>query len=363
MESEGTLQDIQQEVLHETLSGVRTNDDLSNADNCCVICLSEITEPCVAVPCSHRNFDFICLATWLQGNSCCPLCKTTLTELHYDLGDTREASKEYKIYKVSGGTLPSNDLQQGITDSARSGQQRQRSVVRGRSRREHSIASRPSESFALSDAENRAQQSLQFRRNVYRHQLYSLHVGSNLSTQYTEWNRDDIAEGSEMLARARAWIRRELLVFGHLYHRNDGNALSENGTRRARYKNAAFVLEYVVAVLKTVDLQASNGHAGTLLADFLGKDNALLFLHELRNFLRSPYSVQEYDRHVQYPEPRQRLGSQGEASRAFGEPQVQVQDERFDAGQNRISDTQDQRFQFTNTRQAARKHRQRGAGR
>ncbi|PSR84376.1 hypothetical protein BD289DRAFT_368703 [Coniella lustricola] len=316
MAGEETLQDVQQEVLHEIFNGVRTNNDSDNAGNCCVICLSEITEPCVAVPCSHRNFDFICLATWLQSSSCCPLCKTELTELHYDLGDAHEEGKVYKVNKLSGSTLFPHHLH-AIPGSAGSSQQRQQDAGRER-RRDQSSAS--------------PQQSLRIRRHIYRHQLYSLHVGSNPSTQYKEWTRDDMIEGSEMLGRARAWIRRELLVFGHLHHGEDdvdgGNSFLELVPRRARHKNAAFVLEYVVAVLKTVDLQASNGHAGTLLADFLGKDNALLFLHELRNFLRSPYSVDGWDRHVQYSEPRQRFGSRVEATGLSGESQAQMQDLR-----------------------------------
>ncbi|KAF3763032.1 hypothetical protein M406DRAFT_242599, partial [Cryphonectria parasitica EP155] len=220
---------------------------------CCVICLSEITEPCVAVPCSHRNFDFICLATWLQADTRCPLCKADLVEVRLDPAQGEENRKKYK-------------------------------------------SAHPSE------METRAQNALRFRRKVYSQRLYSLHVGSSLSTRFREWTRDDIVEGSEMLGRARAWIRRELQVFRHVLSGGEGEDIdtAEDGRKRRRQKNAAFVLEYVVAVLKTVDLQASNGHAGALLADFIGRENAVLFLHELHNFLRSPYSVEEWDMHAQY---------------------------------------------------------------
>lgn len=41
----------------------------------CVICLERISERAVAVPCNHLNFDFLCLVSWLQEQSLCPLCK------------------------------------------------------------------------------------------------------------------------------------------------------------------------------------------------------------------------------------------------------------------------------------------------
>jgi hypothetical protein len=38
------------------------------------------------------------------------------------------------------------------------------------------------------------------------------------------------------------------------------------------------------------------------LRDFIGRENAHLFIHELQAWLRSPYtSLEDWDRHVQYP--------------------------------------------------------------
>ena len=38
-----------------------------------------------------------------------------------------------------------------------------------------------------------------------------------------------------------------------------------------------------------------------MLQDFLGRDNSKLFLHELKAWLRSPYTkLEDWDRHVQY---------------------------------------------------------------
>jgi hypothetical protein len=49
-----------------------STDDGADA---CVICLSDIAERATTVPCKHDNFDFLCLASWLQNRSTCPLCE------------------------------------------------------------------------------------------------------------------------------------------------------------------------------------------------------------------------------------------------------------------------------------------------
>jgi hypothetical protein len=59
-----------------------------------------------------------------------------------------------------------------------------------------------------------------------------------------------------------------------------------------------------VAILKTVDIQGSGGQAEEMLQEFLGRENTRLFLHEMRAWLRSPFTnLEDWDRNVQYNEP------------------------------------------------------------
>ncbi|KAI4245746.1 MAG: hypothetical protein L6R40_002274 [Gallowayella cf. fulva] len=105
-------------------------------------------------------------------------------------------------------------------------------------------------------------------------------------------------QDEELIRRARKWIRRELQVFAFLGI--DGQ--EEEGIAR-RTNNAEFLLEYIIAILKTVDIKGSGGQAEDMLQEFLGRENTQLFLHELRAWLRSPYtSLEDWDRHVQYAE-------------------------------------------------------------
>lgn len=150
------------------------------------------------------------------------------------------------------------------------------------------------------------------RRQIYRHQMYSLRVGSNRLSQYRELTPELFNRDEQLVSRARKWIRRELRVFSFLNPDSEEGEREHEGSGRVaragqqrlesrRGNNAEFLLEYVVAILRTVDVKGSSGQAEELLRDFLGRDNARLFLHELQSWLRSPYmSLEDWDRNVQY---------------------------------------------------------------
>ncbi|KAJ6031082.1 hypothetical protein N7540_001814 [Penicillium herquei] len=280
---------LQQEILQKTLQEVAGEETDSDP---CVICLESITEPSKAKPCNHTNFDFLCLISWLEQQPNCPLCKTQLTAVQYDL----KAPQGPKTYNV-----PPKDEDRPGPPSRGPPLSRGHGARRGRARYPRPcVREQPS-----------ANDPLAVRRNVYRHQLYSLHVGSNRLSQYSEVTAEDFSRDEALVSRARKWIRRELQVFSFLNpeteadEARDRDRVPRPGNQRLeerRANNAEFLLEYVIAILRTVDIRGSAGQAEELLRDFIGRDNARLFLHELLAWLRSPYvSLQDWDRHVQYP--------------------------------------------------------------
>ena len=124
-----------------------------------------------------------------------------------------------------------------------------------------------------------------------------MHVGSNPYSGYRDITPRMIAGDVELQSKARTWIRRELRIFTFL-HTDPAGSTSDVATTSS---NAEFLLSYVVSILKTVDLRASNGHAENLLAEILGRETARLFLHELYAWLRSPYvRLKDWDETVQY---------------------------------------------------------------
>jgi hypothetical protein len=50
----------------------------------CVICLEVVSHKSVAKPCCHQSFDFICLVSWLQERSTCPLCTRPIKSLRFN---------------------------------------------------------------------------------------------------------------------------------------------------------------------------------------------------------------------------------------------------------------------------------------
>ncbi|KAJ5769243.1 hypothetical protein N7520_003802 [Penicillium odoratum] len=282
--------DVQQEILQKTLQEVGNEE---NEGDPCVICLESITEPSIAKPCNHTNFDFLCLVSWLEQQPNCPLCKTQLTEVQYDL----KAPQGPKTYNVPHDRIAKPARSFGPAHGAL-----------------RSARPRPRHQRTHQNQQISSQDPLAVRRTIYRNQLYSLRVGSNRLSQYSEVTPEHFNRDESLVSRARKWIRRELQVFTFLNPEADENEPSRSrvprpGTQRLeerRANNAEFLLEYVIAILRTVDIKGSAGQAEELLRDFIGRDHARLFLHELLAWLRSPYvSLEDWDRHVQYPSSRQ----------------------------------------------------------
>ena len=120
--------------------------------------------------------------------------------------------------------------------------------------------------------------------------MFSLHVGANRVSQYKDFTAHEFATSARLQSAARMFLRRELRVFTFL-----------DTVPAPRGGNREFLLEYIVAVLKSNELKGANGHAENLVADYLGRENARLLLHELEAWLRSPYTtLHDWDRHVQY---------------------------------------------------------------
>ncbi|KFA51097.1 hypothetical protein S40293_04740 [Stachybotrys chartarum IBT 40293] len=287
MEDDTRADELQRQVLQSTLEEVARRDE--QAADCCVICLEAISESCEARPCGHRNFDYLCIASWLYETPRCPLCKAPVLKLVHGPADNIQTTLFNQESKQSNSTNRASDT----------------GVPRGR--RHGFAARRPRPRHTFREA-TRPQNIASQRRDIYRRNLYSKHVGSNRMSRYRELSPHMFCADSELVSRARMWIRRELQVFSFLNLDDSdteaaGPRTSDSNTpiQRRRANNAEFLLEYIVAILKSVDIVGSGGQAEEMLSDFLGRDNTKLFLHELRAWLRSPYTkLEDWDRAVQY---------------------------------------------------------------
>ncbi|KAI9745946.1 MAG: hypothetical protein M1818_000627 [Claussenomyces sp. TS43310] len=282
-------------VLQTTLNEISLHKQATDDGgiDCCVICLDAISERAKAIPCGHATFDFLCLISWLEERAKCPLCNAAVTSVEYDL-----SLPTPKVYTVASRPSPSKVAPSSNNNNNNNNNDRH-PATRGRP---YQRARRPPPPPPPSP--QTADEALLWRRHVYRNKLYSLHVGSNRLSRFRDLTPQLFSTDVELVSRARRWVRRELQVFEFLTsHMSDIHPAGTSNTRHdRRANNAEFLLEYIVAILKTVDTQGAGGQAEDMLQEFLGRDNTILFLHELRAWLRSPYTnLADWDRAVQYP--------------------------------------------------------------
>ena len=246
----------------------------------------------MASPCRHSSFDFVCLVSWLQERSACPLCKAEVQTVEYTRGYKGNDFHTYTVAQAPPREPQSESLTTSNALRTQHFHSRPRQYQNRRPPRVESRLRVPSSDSALLR-----------RRQIYRQQLYSLHVGSNRLSRYRELTPQLFCHDEDLVRRARMWIRRELQVFDVFNTHAKTEERDGGGKRRAN--NAEFLLEYIIGIMKTVNLKGSGGHAEELLKDFLGMDDAKLFLHELRAWLRSPYvALEDWDRNVQYAEEK-----------------------------------------------------------
>lgn len=291
-------------------SGKTATEGLEQNFDICVICLEPVTEKAQAQPCQHSQFDFICLSSWLQERSSCPLCNTEVSTIHYGFSEDG-GHKEYAVKSTSrsASATPSEDSSHPRTTTR---------------------YTRPRRPY-IPQFIMQPDSAVERRRRVYRDNLYSLHIGSNRISGYRGFIPASFAQSPDLQSRARKWIRRELRVFEYLYPALSTFSPSTTTTTAQpdrRATNAEFLLEYIIALLKTVDIQGPTGQAVEMLKEFLGREHATLFLHELGQWLRSPYEkVEEWDRNVQYGVSGKRRAGYGEGQRPGESGRWRVMDE------------------------------------
>ncbi|SCO88469.1 related to RING finger domain protein [Fusarium oxysporum] len=290
METDQNTDDLQRRVLQSTLDEIATRQE--DATDCCVICLESISEACEAIPCQHRNFDYLCLLSWLEQSPKCPLCKAVISQVRHGLDEP--IAKTYTVAE------PASEPRAPQIE-------RRRLALPPHFRRRHSQLRPYPRQPRYGTTSSSPSDEIAKRRDVYRHNIYSKHVGSNRLSRYRELTPAAFCSDSDLVSRARMWIRRELRVFSFLNPDADQTEprpevnSQRDAVDRRRANNAEFLLEYIIAILKSVDIMGSAGQAEEMISDFLGRDNTRLFLHELRAWLRSPYTkLVDWDRAVQY---------------------------------------------------------------
>ncbi|KAJ6783984.1 hypothetical protein PWT90_07647 [Aphanocladium album] len=356
-------EELQRRVLQATLDEVAAAHP---EEDCCVICLDAISDPCELVPCGHAHFDLPCATTWFAGHTACPLCKRHVGKILHGARGVKDrpvvdvvavAAAAAASINTTNTTNTTNTINTTNTTGAfatTGGFHVPASLDRHRwERRERDDdplrpgARRtrwPRWPPPMTDPARGQSADVEFRRQIYADNRFSMHVGSNRVSQYQELTPDMFRRDQHLVSRARMFVRRELQVFSFLSHADpefvapppqpaqpapgrispshwrppsvaDSTTAQPGMASQRRTYNAEFLLEYIVSILKSVDIMGSVGAALDMLADFLGREHARLFLHELRAWLRSPYTrLEDWDRAVQYPTAEQQQQQQQQQS-------------------------------------------------
>ncbi|KAI9894180.1 MAG: hypothetical protein M1814_004034 [Vezdaea aestivalis] len=241
----------------------------------CSICLEPIHGQAILQPCGHQHFDLSCILIWLRFHQSCPLCKADVKNIQH----TSDQQGHVNFEKEAVKDILEQQLAKQITSCV-------------------SSADSGFTSLGLSSSSQRIvlDEAVKRRRDVYLHKMYSMHVGSNPISGYREFSYRNFRGDSDFVRKAKQWIRRELKVFTFLDSAEIGNPSSQ-----AQSSNSEFLLSYIVAILKIVDIRGSDGRAEDLISDYLGREDSNIFCHELSSYLRSPFlSPEEWDSHIQY---------------------------------------------------------------
>jgi hypothetical protein len=274
--------------------GNRVDDDAQpTEEDYCVICLDLLAGEATEIqPCSHRQYHLDCLATWLRSVRLCPLCKTEVAEVVVD-GEPI-GQQDWKPRAPHRSTSPSR--QQPSSDSGALNVRPRDSGASSRPQRAR-FDPHPSEDddIPIELTDRRVRMAVRTRSLVYERRLYSFHIGSNRFSRFCVLTPELFRSNPPLVDRARRWIRRELLVFPYLHHRPRARGRSRQPTQ------ATVLLDYLTAALRTFDIQGSQGEAEDYIQEFIGRGQACVFLHELRNWLRCPCrTLAEWDAQVRY---------------------------------------------------------------
>lgn len=237
----------------------------------CAICLEPSSGLAVLHPCKHDCFDYECLITWLVTNNTCPLCKQTVNQIQHDF----DPSGKYLLSDVLTTPTPTDRYLFVPPTLLQSPDLPWYPPPRGPTELEELVP------------------GLQHRCHVYRNQLYSLHVGSNPVSGYTEITHNTIRADERLVRKAKKWIRRELQVFRFT------DPEWGPGSPRRRASHTEHLIQSIAILIWCFDFKDES--AEHFLAEDLGRDYARLFLHELAGWMRSPCrTLAEYDQLVQY---------------------------------------------------------------
>lgn len=264
----------------------------------CAICLGTCTNKCFSDSCRHQ-FCFTCLLEWSKVKAECPLCKQPFKSIIYNI----KSNDEYDEHIINNEPLPGN---RGFLDNeylylppspSRHFQFRTTFTVDsgGELAIQQMLLSHPltnslynmPDSYVLPRQSRfgrlrhprRASSATSFRRSIYMTNMW-VYAPPDMTGRYREVTPQFFRENPAARNRLVPWLNREL------------NALLSENTQQVMHL-VDVIMEYLTR------WHIRSRYFKRLLENYL-TNKTDHFIHEFYNFMRSPYDMIGYDRHVIY---------------------------------------------------------------
>ncbi|XP_008195988.1 E3 ubiquitin-protein ligase Topors isoform X2 [Tribolium castaneum] len=227
----------------------------------CAICLGTCKNKCRANSCMHE-FCYSCLLEWSRIKAECPLCKQEFKSILHNI----KSLNEYDVHIVENITVENNRYLENA------------SLIY------LPPATPPVHQYHFRYTNHRRRRgdtSTSFRRSVYTDNLW-VYAPPDITGRYRDVSPSYYRHNPAARTRLVPWLNREL------------NALL--------YENTQQVMHLVDIIMDHLLRHHICSYMfRSLLYDYLGNKTDH-FIHEFYNFMRSPFDMVGYDRHVIYTE-------------------------------------------------------------
>ncbi|RZC34848.1 E3 ubiquitin-protein ligase Topors-like [Asbolus verrucosus] len=258
----------------------------------CAICLGTCTNKCYSDSCMHE-FCFKCLLEWSKIKAECPLCKQAFKSIIHNI----KSINEYDEHVVENVSVEENRYLENASliylppaTPPALHQYHFRTTFTVDSHGEHAIQqmllSHPLLTIGTFTPDRRRRgdtSATTFRRSVYNDNLW-VYAPPDITGRYRDVSPSFFRSNPAARTRLVPWLNREL------------NALL--------YENTQQVMRLVDIIMDHLLRHHICSYMfRSLLSDYLGNKTDH-FIHEFYNFMRSPFDMIGYDRHVIYTERR-----------------------------------------------------------
>ncbi|XP_077201465.1 E3 ubiquitin-protein ligase Topors-like [Paroedura picta] len=260
----------------------------------CAICLERIQDTTYLNPCNHR-FCFACIQKWSKKKVICPLCKQRFHSF-FHIVNTKGTFCEY-VLPLSDDSFPHSEIRIGHTSTAaqRSTSPPDNGIVHDEIRgtlsptekdiyqlmRQFAVTKRPGNIDLLTLGKFKTHAVIQFRRALYHAGILVRKV--HYPDFYQHASAEYFSQNPGSFDRLIPWLKRELKVLC-------GNQRSLIHTLQS----------FILNNMTQHDLESKEFE--TLLRPHL-RHFTNHFLHELINFVQSPFTIKKYDWNALYECP------------------------------------------------------------